>query len=81
MDDTSKATLDEILAKEPAALTDADKDFLRARRSYLNGEQQAVYAEVLAEQPEAGSSEAGEEGNAEGSGPEALKRVRKAKVE
>lgn len=49
MDEQSKATLDAILAQEPAALTDADKDFLRARRSYLSEEQKAVYAEVLAE--------------------------------
>ena len=43
--------LDEILAQEPAALTDADKAFLRARRSYLTEEQRAVYAEALAEGP------------------------------
>ena len=49
MDAQSKAMLDEILAKEPAALTDADEDFLRARQSYLSEEQKAVYADVLAE--------------------------------
>jgi hypothetical protein len=53
MDAKSKEMLDEILAKEPAAMTDADKGFLRARRSYLNEEQKAVYAEVLADHPEA----------------------------
>lgn len=49
MDETSRQVLDEILAQEPAALTDADKDFLRARRSYLTEEQRHVYADVLAE--------------------------------
>lgn len=57
MDAQSKETLDAILATEPAALTDADKAFLRARRSYLSEEQKAVYADVLAEQPEEASSE------------------------
>lgn len=52
MDEQSRKMLDEILAQEPAALTDADKAFLRARRSYLSEEQKAVYAEALAEQPE-----------------------------
>ena len=52
MDAQSKAMLDEILAQEPAALTDADKAFLRARRSYLTEEHRHVYAEAL-EQPEA----------------------------
>jgi len=53
MDEQSEVMLKEILSQEPAALTDADKAFLRARRSYLSEEQKAVYAEVLAEQPEA----------------------------
>lgn len=52
MDAQSKAMLDEILAQEPAALTDADKAFLRARCSYLSEEQKAVYAEALADQTE-----------------------------
>lgn len=51
MDIQSRTMLDEILAKEPAALTDGDKAFLRARQDYLSGEQRNVYAEVLAEQP------------------------------
>ncbi len=53
MDEQSKKMLDEILAQEPAALTDADKAFLRARRSYLTEEQRHVYAEALSEQQEA----------------------------
>jgi hypothetical protein len=52
MDEQSKATLDAILANEPAALTEADIAFLRARRSYLTEEQKAVYAEVLSEELE-----------------------------
>lgn len=80
MDEQSKSMLDEILAQEPAALTDADKAFLRARRSYLSEEQKAVYAEVLAEQPEAGSSEADEKSEAEGFKPEAPKRGHKTKT-
>ena len=60
MDQASREMLDEILAKQPAALTDADKDFLRARRSYLGEEQRHVYAEVLSEQPEASASEESE---------------------
>jgi hypothetical protein len=53
MDEQSKKMLDEILAKEPAALTDSDKAFLQARSSYLSEEQRSVYAEVLADQQEA----------------------------
>lgn len=53
MDPKSKEMLDEILAKEPAALTDSDKGFLRSRRSYLNEEQRTVYAEILADVPDA----------------------------
>lgn len=52
MDQESQKMLDQILAKEPAALTDEDKAFLRARSSYLNEEQQAVYSEVLAQRQE-----------------------------
>jgi hypothetical protein len=47
MDEQSKAKLDAILATEPAALTDEDKAFLRARSSYLTINQREVYAEVL----------------------------------
>jgi hypothetical protein len=54
MDEQSRKRLDEILAKEPVALTEHDKGFMRARRSYLTEEQKAVFAEVLAE----GSDEA-----------------------
>lgn len=49
MDEQSKATLDAILAQEPAALSESDKGFLRARRSYLTEHQMSVFAEVLAD--------------------------------
>jgi RNA binding exosome subunit len=47
MDNTSRAKFDEILRKEPAALTPGDREFLRARKSYLTVDQQKAYAEVL----------------------------------
>lgn len=47
MDQESKARLDEITAKELAALTEDDKAFMRARSSYLTGDQREVFAEVL----------------------------------
>jgi hypothetical protein len=49
MNPESQIEFDRIVATEPAALSDADKEFIRARRSYLSEEQKAVYAEVLAE--------------------------------
>ena len=57
MDQASRQMLDEILAKEPAALTDADKAFLRARSDYPTEEQRSVYAEVLAQGQESVSLE------------------------
>jgi len=91
MDDQSKKTLDEILAKEPAALTDADKEFLRARRSYLNEEQRVVYAEALGEQsvqdlaepePNEGEQSSSEENPTDGESEEQpARRGRKPKAE
>jgi hypothetical protein len=46
MDEIQQA-VNELLQKHPTALTDTDKAFLRARWSYLNTDQQAVYAEIL----------------------------------
>ena len=43
MNEESQAELDRILAFEPEALTDGDKAFLAARRSYLSEDQQARY--------------------------------------
>ena len=76
MDAQSKAKLDEILAKEPAAMTEDDKAFLRARRSYLTESQQIDLADVLADfTPE---PEVDEEPEAP---TEAPKRGRKLKAE
>jgi hypothetical protein len=47
MDEQSQAKLDEILKKEQAALTEGDKDFLRAREAYLSDSQKATYSEVF----------------------------------
>lgn len=47
MDSKSQERLDEILAKEPAALTEADGVFLRARASYLTSDQKAKFADEL----------------------------------
>jgi hypothetical protein len=46
-----KDTLAEILAKESAALTEADKAFLRARASYLSAEEKKQYAEIINKKP------------------------------
>lgn len=79
MDDQSRATLDAILAQEPAALSESDKAFLRARRSYLNAEQVDRFAEVLADaEPE----ETKESSPVEDQADEAPKKApRKAKAE
>ena len=80
MDEQSKATLDAILAIEPAALTEADIAFLRARRSYLTEEQRSVYAEVLSEQPEADASgESKTEPSEESSSTEEQPKTRKGR--
>jgi hypothetical protein len=39
--------LDRILALDPSALGDGDKDFLRARIDYLTEEHKAKFAEIL----------------------------------
>lgn len=43
MNPEAQARLDEILANEPAALTEGDTEFLKARRDYLTDEQKAAY--------------------------------------
>ena len=50
MNDESKKQLDEILSKEPAALTDADREFLMARRDYLTADQKVTYG-ITDEEP------------------------------
>lgn len=49
MDTKSQQKLDEIVRKEPAALTEGDKAFLRARKSYLTAEQVSTFADELGE--------------------------------
>jgi hypothetical protein len=44
MNEEARAELDRILALEPAALTDADKAVLSARRDYLSEDQRTVYS-------------------------------------
>ena len=41
--------LQQITKKEPYEMTEADKEFLRARQSYLSDEEREKYAEVLSE--------------------------------
>lgn len=57
MNPEAQAELDRILALEPAALSDADRAFLQARRDYLTEEQKSVFAEALSEQPAAENDE------------------------
>lgn len=47
MNKEAQERLDEILKKEPEALTSEDKAFLRARRSYLKKAQLEEYSLVL----------------------------------
>lgn len=57
MDEQSKQTLAEIVAKEPAALSESEIAFLKARRSYLTEHEKSVFVEILAEAPTADQSE------------------------
>lgn len=50
MDEASKRTLDDILAKKPEALSETEKAVLRARRSYLTESQKRDFAGVLEEE-------------------------------
>lgn len=43
MDSQSRAELDRILSVEPTALSETDWAFLKARRSYLTPEQEAIF--------------------------------------
>ena len=47
MDTQSQERLAAIIATGPDAITAADAEFLRARRSYLNEEQRAIFASAL----------------------------------
>ena len=60
MDQESQVKFDEIVAKDAAALTEADIAVLKARASYLTAEQRERFAYVLGGQEEssAGSDSA-----------------------
>lgn len=73
MNPEAQAKLDEILAQEPAALTDEDRGFLAARRSYLTEEQRNAYG--LTEVPEA--SEADEKADEADEAEKAPKKSKK----
>lgn len=60
MNPEAQAEYDRIVSIEPAALSEAEAGFLRARRDYLTEEQKAVYAEVLSEVPAAPGPEVAE---------------------
>ena len=51
MDPVSEQRLAEITAKEPAALTQEDIGFMRARRSYLTSDQRETFKAQLSEEP------------------------------
>ena len=47
MDKVSQEELAKILGKPKRALSDSEKRFLRARRSYLKGVEKKEYADIL----------------------------------
>ena len=47
MDQKSKERLDAILRQEPAALSEGDRNFLRARVSYLTASDKERYKAIL----------------------------------
>lgn len=49
MDQVSQDKLQEILGKEILALTNGEREFLRARRGYLTEVQKEVFSEILEE--------------------------------
>lgn len=49
MNKEAQEVLNNIVKKEPHELTEADKGFLRARRSYLSTEDMERFADVLSE--------------------------------
>ena len=58
MEITWQERLAEILAKEPAACTPSEIEFLQARRSYISADQAVRYAEVLSPEEESKETEA-----------------------
>jgi hypothetical protein len=47
MNPEAKAEFDRIVELGPDQITEDEKDFIRARRSYLSEEQKHVFAEIL----------------------------------
>jgi hypothetical protein len=47
MDELDNKKLAKIVEKEPVALTEDEKQFIRSRVSYLNPQQKATYTEVI----------------------------------
>ena len=43
----SRALFDELMGKQPHELRETDIEFLKARESYLSGDQRDLFAEVL----------------------------------
>ena len=41
--------IDDICRKEPAALVESEKSFLRSRRTYLTPQQKEIYKEVISD--------------------------------
>lgn len=52
LDNLTKKKLDQILTREPQALSQSDIDFLNARIGYLTDEQVALYKPVLSKKTE-----------------------------
>lgn len=56
-----RTVLDAILAKPLTELTPGDKEFLRARQSYLNPQQGNLYKDVINEKPDKKEDKVNEE--------------------
>ena len=52
MDEDTQKYFENILKKEITALTTTEKEFLKARVSYLTPQQKTLYAEVLSGKPQ-----------------------------
>jgi hypothetical protein len=47
MDTESQTLFDELMAKQPHELRATDIEFLKARESYLTGDQRELFGEIL----------------------------------
>lgn len=61
MDSQTQELFENIIGKDPSSLTEGDKEFIRARSSYLNEEQEVKFKDVLSEKPAKEDSEEGED--------------------